>query len=193
MLGDDLALQIDDPQLEVFQQLSDRFGVLIAVGAPLRIEQGIEIAMFVLQPGLQRIVYSKQLLHADELPYFSAGSDQQVFSLSNEVLVPAICYESLQADHAQQASEAGATIYFASVAKSARGVAAAYNHYPHIARQHGMAVVMANCVGPADNFIGAGRSGVWSAEGNLLTQADESGEALVIYDSLTGEGMVLSI
>ncbi|MCY1187943.1 hypothetical protein D9M73_289840 [compost metagenome] len=56
-----------------------------------------------------------------------------------------------------------------------------------------MAVVMANCVGPADNFMGAGRSGVWSAEGNLLTQADESGEALVIYDSLAGEGMVLCI
>ncbi|HBN8407685.1 TPA: carbon-nitrogen hydrolase family protein [Pseudomonas aeruginosa] len=193
LLADDLAIQIDDPKLEVFQRLSDSTGVLIAVGAPLRVEQGIEIAMFVFQPGFERLVYSKRLLHSDELPYFSAGSDQHVFSIANEVLVPAICYESLQASHAQKASEAEASIYFASVAKSPRGVAAAYNHYPQIASQYGMAVVMANCVGPADNFIGAGRSGVWSAAGNLFAQADESGEALVIYDSLTGEGMVLNI
>ncbi|AXA67837.1 carbon-nitrogen hydrolase family protein [Pseudomonas oryzihabitans] len=192
-LAGNLAIHINDPKLEVFQQLSDRYGILISVGAPFRVEQGIEIAMFVFQPGLERLIYSKQLLHADETPYFSAGTDRYVFLLANEVLVPAICYESLQPVHAQQASEAGATIYFASVAKSSRGVTAAYNHYPKIARQYKMAVVMANCVGPADNFIAAGRSGVWSDEGDLLIQADETGEALVIYDSLTGEGKVSNI
>lgn len=193
LLANDLAFRIDDPRLEVFQQLSDRSGVLIAVGAPLRIEQGINIAMFVFQPASERATYSKQLLHADELPYFCAGSEQQVFSIDDQVLIPAICYESLQACHAQQASAAQATIYFASVAKSTRGVTAAYTHYPYIAQQYGMAVVMANCVGPADGFIGAGRSGVWSAKGRLLTQAGESDEALIIYDSLTDEGTVLKI
>ncbi|MDI9776280.1 carbon-nitrogen hydrolase family protein [Pseudomonas putida] len=193
LLAQDLAIQFDDPRLEEFQKLSDRSGVFIAVGAPLRVAQGIEIAMFVFQPGLERVNYSKRFLHPDELPYFAAGSDQRVFSIANEVLVPAICYESLQDTHAQQASKAEPTIYFASVAKTPKGVAAAYNHYPQIALQYGMAVVMANCVGPADNFVGAGRSGVWSAEGNLLVQADESGEALVIYDSLAEEGKVIYI
>lgn len=193
LLAEGLAIQVDDPRLEVFQQLSDRSGILIAVGAPLRVERGVQIAMFFFQPKSERIVYAKQLLHADEQPFFSPGGTQQVFTHANEVLVPAICYESLQPGHAQQASEAGSTIYFTSVAKSSRGVAAAYSHYPQIARQYGMAVVMANCVGPADNYIASGRSGIWSREGNLVTQAGECEEALVIYNSLTGEGTLLSI
>ncbi|WP_216352429.1 hypothetical protein [Pseudomonas oryzihabitans] len=100
LLDDGFAMLLCDPKLDVFLQMSDRFGVLIALGAPLRAGQGIEIAMFVFQPGIERLVYSKQILHSGELPYFSAGSGQYEFSIADELMAPAIYYESLQASHA---------------------------------------------------------------------------------------------
>lgn len=192
-LAKKLAIQADDERLKVFQHLSDRSGIVIAVGAPLPVKQGIQIAMFVFQPGTKVLTYSKQYLHDDEFPFFSPGNGQQLIPCAGQILAPAICYESLQARHAQQASKAGATVYLTSVAKSSRGVATAYSHYPHIAREYGMAVIMANCVGPADDYIGAGGSGVWNHRGELVAQADETNEALVIYDSQTGQGHVIGL
>lgn len=189
-LAESLAMPPSDARLDVFQQLSDRHGILIAVGAPTRGKQGIEISMITFQPGVARCTYSKQHLHADELAFFSCGTEQRLFSCAGHVLAPAICYESLQASHARQAAEAGAQVYFTSVAKSERGVAAAYDHYPRIARQHAMTVLMANCVGAADDYVGAGQSAIWNSEGKMVVSADASGEALVIYDSCTGKGEV---
>ena len=192
-LAETLALQASDRRLDEFQRLSDRLGMLIAVGAPMRANDGIEIGMIAFQPGVVRRVYAKQLLHADELPFFVPSTRQQLFSFGDQVSAPAICYESLQPNHAQQAADAGARIYFASVAKSARGVAAAYAHYPAIARQHAMTVLMANCVGPADNFVGAGQSGIWNTAGELVVSAEATGEALLIYDLITGAGDLLAL
>lgn len=192
-LAAQLAMAPDDQRLDTFQRLSDRFAMLIAVGAPLRGEHGIEIGMIVFQPGVARSAYAKQQLHVDELPFFSPGAQQRLFSVGGHLLAPAICYESLQPDHAQQAADAGAHIYFASVAKSARGVAAAYNHYPAIARRHAMTVIMANCVGPADNFNGAGQSGVWSADGALVICAPATAEALLVHDVMSGTGELVTL
>lgn len=192
-LAETLAMLPSDRRLDAFQRLSDRLGMLIAVGAPMRGNDGIEIGMIAFQPGVARRVYAKQQLHADELPFFIPGARQQLFSCGDRVLAPAICYESLQPNHAQQAADAGAHIYFASVAKSARGVAAAYAHYPAIARQHAMTVFMANCVGPADNFVGAGRSGIWNTAGELVISAEATGEALLVYDFITGAGELAAL
>lgn len=192
-LAASLAIEPDDVRLDEFQRLSDRLGMLIGVGAPLRGRSGIEIGMIVFQPGAPRCAYSKQQLHADELPFFTPGAQQRLFSCGDHVLAPAICYESLQPDHAQQAAAMGAQIYLASVAKSARGVAAAYVHYPAIARQHAMTVLMANCVGPADNFVAAGRSGIWNTGGELVICADATGEALLIYNFVTGAGELVAL
>jgi predicted amidohydrolase len=192
-LAEALAILPSDDRLEVFQQLSERLGILIAVGAPTRADAGVAISMITFQPGLARCTYSKQQLHADELPFFTPGTQQQLFACADHVVAPAICYESLQANHAQQAADAGAQIYFTSVAKSERGVAAAYSHYPAIAKQHGMTVLMANCVGPADNYVAAGQSGVWGTNGDLLVCADASAEALVLYDLSSGIGEVVGL
>ena len=192
-LAAQLAMVPADERLDPFQRLSDRLGMLIAVGAPLRGEHGIEIGMIVCQPGVARSAYAKQQLHADESPFFTPGAQQRLFSCGGQVLAPAICYESLQPDHAQQAADKGAQIYFASVAKSARGVAAAQEHYPVIARQHAMTVIMANCVGPADNYISAGQSGIWNAGGELVISADATSETLLMYNFVTGAGELVAL
>lgn len=182
-----------DRRFDDFQALSDRDGMLIAVGAPTKGTKGTEISMLCFQPRLERTSYSKQQLHPDELPFFTAGTEQLVLRHADQVLAPAICYESLQVGHAEQAAASGAGVYLASVAKSERGVTSAYSHYPKIAEKHSMTVLMANFVGSADTFIGAGRSAIWSSDGDLVCSADAFQEALVAYDTRDGEASVLRL
>ncbi|NIK00640.1 carbon-nitrogen hydrolase family protein [Xanthomonas cannabis] len=192
-LAEALAVDPADKRFDAFQVSSDRYGMLIAVGAPTRGANGTEIGMVCFQPGLKRSTYSKQHLHLDELPFFTPGAEQLVLTQADHVLAPAICYESLQASHAEHAAALGAHVYLASVAKSERGVASAYGHYPMIAKKHSMTVVMANCVGAADTFIGAGQSAIWSSDGECVCSADALEEALVAYDLGNGEAGVFKL
>ncbi|WP_439853699.1 carbon-nitrogen hydrolase family protein [Pseudomonas yamanorum] len=190
-LAQDLAILPDDPRLNVFQDLSDRLNILVSLGAPIQRDHVNEISMIIFQPNELRCTYSKQLLHPDELPFFSMGNEQRIINHSGHKLAPAICYESLQSNHAKQAAELGAEIYIASVAKPERGVAVAYSHYPFIAREHGMIVLMANSVGPSDDFTCAGKSGVWTNDGDLVICADSASESLIMYDFGPGKGELI--
>ncbi|WP_223506461.1 carbon-nitrogen hydrolase family protein [Pseudomonas sp. GL-RE-29] len=192
-LVEGLAVHPSDSRFDEFQRLSDRYGMLIAVGAPTKGSKGTEISMISFQPGLERMSYSKQHLHSDELPFFTAGTRRLVLSQAGYVLAPAICYESLQPSHAEEAAESGAQVYLASVAKSERGTASANSHYPMIAKKHSMTVVMANCVGAADDFVAAGCSSIWNSHGEIVCSADAVNEALVAYDIQTGEASIFSL
>lgn len=192
-LAEVLAVHPSDSRFDEFQRLSDRYGMLIAVGAPTKGAKGTEISMISFQPGLERTCYSKQHLHPDELPFFTPGTRKRVLSQADFVLAPAICYESLQSSHAKEAAEYGAQVYLASVAKSERGTALANSHYPMIAKKHSMTVVMANCVGSADDYVAAGCSSIWNSHGELVCSADAVNEALVAYDTQTGEASVYSL
>lgn len=186
-----LALPSEEIKFDVFQSMSDEYGISIAVGYPVKFSDGIKITMIIFQPEKETLFYSKQLLHPDEMPFFKQGKQQTTLSVEGKVVVPAICYESLQPAHALEAAKLGADLYTASVAKSANGVVQAYAHYPVIARKHGMFVLMANAVGKADNFICAGQSAVWDREGKCLIQANATQEALLILDTETGKVMMI--
>lgn len=190
-LAEILALPSEEIKFDVFQSMSDEYGISIAVGYPVKFSDGIKITMIIFQPEKETLFYSKQLLHPDEMPFFKQGKQQTALSVEGKVVVPAICYESLQPAHALEAAKLGVDLYTASVAKSANGVVQAYAHYPVIARKHGMFVLMANAVGKADNFICAGQSAVWDREGKCLIQANATQEALLILDTETGKVMMI--
>ncbi|WP_224552800.1 carbon-nitrogen hydrolase family protein [Pectobacterium versatile] len=190
-LAETLALPSDEINFDTFQSISDEHGVFIAIGYPVKFNDGIKITMAIFQPGKETLFYSKQRLHPDEIPFFKQGKQQTTVSVEGKLVVPAICYESLQPAHALEAAKLGADLYAASVAKSANGVMRAYAHYPAIARKHGMFVLMANAVGKADNFICAGQSAVWDCEGKLLIHASATQEALLILDTETGKVMMI--
>jgi predicted amidohydrolase len=187
------VVRADEARLDVFQMLSYALRITIGVGAPTRSMDGVRISMLVFRPDAARIVYSKQHLHADELPYFVAGDGQVTFAAGNEVVAPAICYESLLDEHCAEAVALGATIYVASVAKSAKGIAKADVHYPAIARRHSLPVLMANCVGPCADFEAVGSSAVWSADGELLARLPATGEGALLFDSTTGTASTLPV
>lgn len=187
------ATNADDRRIDVFQKVADAQRIIIGVGLPTRSPAGIRISMIVFQPGTQRLAYSKQQLHADELPFFVHGNEQLILAAGDHILAPAICYESLQSDHADTAARAGADIYLASVAKPARNVVKAYPHYAAIAKQHSMTVLMANSVGPCDNFVSVGQSAIWNDRGELIAGMDDRSEGIVLIDTSTQKATAVPI
>lgn len=182
-----LAFAPDDARLDPCQAESDAREMVITVGVPARAAAGVEISQVVFRPGQPRLRYSKQLLHADEMPWFRAGDRQLVIEAAGTRVVPAICYESLQPSHADGAARLGADLYAASVAKSATGLAGAERHYPAIARKHSMWVVMSNCVGPCDDFVAAGRSAAWTPDGARVASLDDTSMGLLVVDTADGQ------
>ena len=145
--------------------------------------------MIIFEPNKPRQTYSKQQLHSDEFPYFENGVEQVIIKTEDRNIAPAICYESLQPIHSENAFKLGADIYLASVAKSANGVEKAYDHYPRVAKQYAMPVLMSNCVGFCDNFLSVGKSSVWTKKGELVGQLDDRTEGILFFDTETEEVM----
>jgi predicted amidohydrolase len=119
--------------------------------------------------------------------FVEKGIGQVIIKTDDTNIAPAICYESLQPTHAENAFKLGADVYLASVAKSESGVKSAFKHYPEVAKQYSMAVLMANCVGFCDNFLSVGKSSVWSKNGKLVGQLDDKAEGILIFDTETEE------
>lgn len=184
-LAKKLATDQDDTRLDIFQQISDINSIIIGVGLPTISGTQIRISMVIFEPNKKRRTYSKQILHSDEFPYFHCGVEQVLIKTTEINIAPAICYESLQQAHADDAIKLSADLYLASVAKSAAGIEKALDHFPRIAKQHSIPVIMCNAIGVCDNFISVGKSAVWNKEGKLLGQLDDNLEGVLIFDTVT--------
>jgi predicted amidohydrolase len=189
-LAKSLASNNSDPRLDVFQQCSDINHIIIGVGLPILTGSQVQIGMVWFVPKVPRQTYAKQQLHTDELPFFVHGDKQLVIRTATHTLAPAICYESLQPSHVDNAVNLGADVYLASVAKSTGGMVKAIVHYPTIARKHSMYVLMANCVGRCDSFVSVGQSAVWNSQGELLMQMNSESEGMVMVDTISGKASI---
>ncbi len=187
------ALPVTSARLDPLQAACDRLGITVAVGLPLPTPDGIRIGMPVFCPDAPRQAYAKQRLHDDELPYFTPGHQALLLEVGEHRVAPAICYESMFMAHAAVARERGADLYLVSVAKTAKGIREGYAHYPEVARELGMPVLMANCVGPADTFIGAGGSAAWDSQGHLLASLDDHSEGLIVLDTRSASAITLPL
>ena len=183
-LAQKLASETNDPRLQVFQTLADQHNISIGLSMPVRSEKGIYISMLFFQARQAIQVYHKQRLHTDELPYFIKGNQQLLFDVNGTSIAPAICYESLQMAHADHAIQLGGQIYLASVAKAQKGIEKAIKHYPQVAQTYGIPVLMVNSIGPCDDFVAAGQSGVWFKNGTASETLDVDQEGLLIYNTL---------
>lgn len=186
-LAQELATNQDDKRFDIFQKISNLKKMTIGVGVPTNSDNEIEISMIVFQPNKSRTTYSKQQLHEDELPYFKNGNKQVILEIENKKVIPAICYKSLQTEHAAKGINPGGEIYLASVAKSGKGIDKAFIHYPEVAKTYAIPVLMVNCIGECDTFISAGLSSVWTKNGIAAGQLDTKNEGILIFDTQTEE------
>ena len=189
-LAKKLSTNQNDNRLDIFQQISNHNNIIIGLGLPTDTESQIRISMVIFEANKPRQTYSKQQLHSDEFPYFENGVGQVIIKTKGKNIAPAICYESLQSSHSENAFKLGANVYLASVAKPVNGVEKAFAHYPNVAKQYGMPVLMSNCVGFCDNFLSVGQSAVWTKEGELVGQLDDKTEGILIFDTETEEVIV---
>ncbi|MEL6132223.1 MAG: nitrilase-related carbon-nitrogen hydrolase, partial [Bacteroidota bacterium] len=171
----------------------DRHEITIGAGMPTRAANGINISMLIFQPHKARVLYSKRLLHADELPYFVSGQDQPFLHIKGKKVGIGICYETLQREHFVHAAAQQADLFIASVAKPDRGLAKAYIHFPSIAKEFEIPILMSNCVGYCDNFLSNGQSAIWNHEGKLIQQLDEKNQGLLIYDTASDGAVSLQL
>ncbi|XKE46947.1 carbon-nitrogen hydrolase family protein [Halomonas organivorans] len=176
--------------LDELQALSDANDLLIGIGKPLVVDADVQIGMVWFLPHKLPRTYAKQQLHAGERDHFVAGESQLLLEGSGYKLAPAICYESLQMAHADDAAAMGANIYLASVAESASNLPQAMQHYAAVARRHGLHVLMADSVGPSGDFISTGQSAAWNAEGELLAQMGAESEGVLLLDTARGTANV---
>jgi predicted amidohydrolase len=185
-LAGNLAMDKDDVRLAAFQQISNWGQIAIGVGLPLQSATGVQISLGIFQAHREREFYSKQILHSDELPFFTEGQNSMAIRFKDACIAPAICYESLQKSHFERAINLGANIYVASVAKPQRGIEKAFEYFPSVAREHGIPVLMANSIGYCDTFMAVGQSAIWDSSGNLVDKLSTEQEGLLIFDSEEG-------
>ncbi len=182
-LASELATDVKDSIFNPFQDISDKNKIAIGVGMPTKATDGINISMLIFQPNKDRIVYSKHLLHNDELPYFVSSNSQPFLEIKGKRIALGICYETLQREHFIKAKESNADFYIASVAKPDRGTNKAYLHFPSMAKEFETPILMCNSIGYSDNFVANGLSSVWNNKGELLDQLDIENQGLLIYDT----------
>jgi len=181
-LAPQLAVAPDDEILDDFQVLSDKHHMVIGVGMPIRLADDIHISMVIFQPNKKREVHSKQFLPEKEAAIFTPGTEQVMISLDYLRIAPAICYESMQVEHAQRVHRLGANVYATSVAKSAEGVQKAMDYYQQLAMDYTFPVLMSNFIGPCELFTCAGGSAVINQHGECLAQMSEQEEGVLAYD-----------
>lgn len=184
-LAKELATDLESNIFSPFQEISNKREITIGIGMPTKTTDGINISMLIFQPNKERTVYSKQMLHSDELPYFVCGKNQTFLTINGVKIAIGICYETLQQEHFLKAKNQGADIYIASVAKPKGGIEKAYKHFPQIANEFNTPILMSNCVGHCDNFMSVGQSAIWNNKGELIEQLDADNQGLLIYDTKT--------
>lgn len=184
-LAKEYAWDIENSIFNPFQELSDSNNITIGIGVPIKVSDGINISMLIFQPKKKRVVYSKQLLHSDELLYFVSGNEQTILNIEGNKIAIGICYETLQREHFVNAYQKGSDIYIASVAKSKGGIEKAFKHFQQIAKEFNIPILLSNCVGYCDNFMSVGQSAVWNKDGLLIEQLDSQNQGIIIYDTET--------
>lgn len=181
-LAIELSTDQNDRRFDDFQKISDSNNIVVGIGIPTKADLGIKISMVIFQPRMFRQTYDKQILHSDELPFFVKGTEQLFINLLGNKIAPAICFESLQPAHARNAIELGANVYVSTVAKSKEGVDKADIYFSELAKKYSIPVLMSNCIGFCDNFLGAGKSAVWNEHGELVGELNSESEGILIYD-----------
>ncbi len=202
-LAEQLAFGADDSRLEPLKEVAASAGVTLIVGAPLRSETGLHIAAAILRPDGTVAWYSKRRLGTfpdearcdscdgtvppSEKAVFQPGSLDPLVTIGNRQAAIAICADIGDAGHPQQAASRGATIYLASMFVIPSDFAGEQAKLSRYAVQHGMLTALANFGGPSGSLRSAGRSSIWSEQGELLVQLDAAGSGVaIVHNSPAG-------
>jgi predicted amidohydrolase len=179
------AITVDDERLLPLREAAVEHSMTVIVGAPLLLDGELKIGALALLPDGSLATYAKQYLHSGEDEVFTPGCHGVCVTVGETRAALAVCADITHAEHAQQAAVLGAQLYAAGMLLSERGYPAETAMLQGYAREHRMAVLLANYGGPTGGWQPAGRSAVWDEQGELVVAAPGLGEQLVIASKLS--------
>lgn len=171
----------DDAVLSPLRQLAVRAGMTIVAGAPVRGDRGaLHIGAIAMLPDGSISIYTKVHVHSSEAHVFECGSGGADLEVEGVQVGLAICRDAAIPDHAAAAAARGAQVYAAGVMIDEAGYARKVPLMSGYARQHGIAVLMANYSGVSGGEVSAGKSAIWGEDGDPVAACPGTEEMLVV-------------
>lgn len=171
----------DSPDLDPLRQIATHARMTVVAGAPMPNDRGeLHIAAFALRPDGSVVIYTKEYVHQSEAGVFTSGPGGPTLLVEDANVALAICADAAHPQHAARAAARGAKVYAASVMITEDAYPRKAEFLRNYAREHGMAVLMANYSGATGGEISAGKSALWSEDGQLVAASTGTEEALVV-------------
>lgn len=179
----ELCFSKNDPRLDRLRDLGNKRGIIILAGAPILLESGLHIGMFILEPGETERIYTKQYLHDGEEIFFIPGSKNDVLlTLGEENISLAICADITNPEHPARASALHSTLYIASIFYTPNGILQGLFDLHKYSKVFSMNVLMSNFAGKSYEMEAAGSSAFWSSHGDMIGVFDANEEGLLIVE-----------
>ena len=174
------VIGVGDPRLAPIVEACAETGSTALVGAPIAGDAGrAHIAMLAIDGSGASVAYRKLWLGGDEPDRFTPGDGPAVLEVDGWRLGLAICKDTGVPQHASDTAALGIDVYVAGTCESEDDAARQDERARRIATDHGVWVAMASFAGPTGGGYArtAGRSGIWTSDGVVVTQAGpETGE-----------------
>jgi predicted amidohydrolase len=167
------AITADDRRLSPIVDACAETGSLALVGAPLLGEEGrCHIAMLAVDGGGVTVAYRKLWLATTESGRFTAGTEPTVLDVDGWRLGLAICKDTSIPQHAGDTAAVGMDAYIAATLMLPQEAAGQDERARRIASDHGVWVAIASFAGSTGGGYteSAGRSAIWTANGDVLAQ-----------------------
>jgi len=179
----DLSLSPNDQRLAPLRLLAKKRNIIILAGAPILLESGLHIGMFILKPDHTEMIYTKQYLHEGEENYFVPGLLTEVFiDLENERMSPAICADITHPEHPARAASNNSRLYLASIFYTPSGIDQGISDLGSYAKILKMNVLMSNFGGASYSLASGGKSAFWQNNGEMVGGFEGAGEGILIVE-----------
>ncbi|RAN92974.1 hypothetical protein ONO23_03514 [Micromonospora noduli] len=164
------VVSVDDPRLAPLVEACAEAGALALAGAPVT---GDHIAMLAVTGGGATVAYRKMWLGDAEARRFRPGDAPVVLDVDGWRVGLAICKDTGVAAHADRTAALGIDVYAAGVLESARDAAVIDQRVHRITTAHQVWVAVASFAGSTGGGYteAAGRSGVWTPDGEVYARA----------------------
>lgn len=181
-LAAELAITLQDPRLSALRESAMTHQLTLVCGAPLHSSDGdaLYIGAIVFTPDGSLYSYTKQHLHGSEIQVFTQGHGGPLITVQERQIGLAICADITLPSHPQFAADGGAQVYAAGVLISEQGYPQESAMLQGYAKQHGMAVLLANHCAPTGGWVPAGKSAAWDETGRLIVAANATDDSLAV-------------
>jgi predicted amidohydrolase len=192
-LAPELAFTENDARLAPLREAASGHGVTLVVGAPVRLGERLHIAAFIVTPGGGLDLYTKHHLGAfpssaspdgivppAEATVFHPGERDPLVRVGDHLAAVAVCADIGRPAHPERAAARGATLYLASTFVIPADFPNDAANLARYAARHAMAVVFSNYGAATGGLPPAGRSAIWSPDGDLVVELEPAGAGLAI-------------